>query len=190
MNVLVEKLYTDGHSIKFEYNRCHVEMYGQLTEISLRQKYFRIRIKDERGYSSDTYEKSDKLEFLVGSYARKSWIDRKTKCLEDYFPVIYDYIKKDSEKWADLRKLQDINERRRDYISKINERKKKLEAIEESKFQNLLSDADNYNKAEKIRNYLTALENNLKQKSELTLENRIYLEWARKRVDGLDPLNS
>ncbi|WP_092576197.1 hypothetical protein [Hyunsoonleella jejuensis] len=110
MNELINLLEANNHSIKFEYNRCHIEMYGQLTEINLRQKYFRKRIKNSSGYSSDTYEKSDKLEFQVGSYARKGWIDKETKVLEDYLPIIYAYIDNDSKEWAELRKRQRIQE--------------------------------------------------------------------------------
>ena len=97
MSDLIYLLESNGHSIKFEYDRCHIEMYDQLTEINLRQKYFRKRIKDSSGYGTDTYEKSNKLEFQVGYHARKGWIDRKTKSLEDYLQVIYDYIEKDSK---------------------------------------------------------------------------------------------
>ena len=54
MNDLINLLEANNHSIKFEYNHCHIEMYGQLTEINLRQKYFRKRIKNSSGYSSET----------------------------------------------------------------------------------------------------------------------------------------
>ena len=120
MSDLIFLLEKNGHTITFEYNRCHIEMYGQLTEINLRQKYFRKRDKDALGYGSERYEKSELLEFQIGSHARKGWIDKKTKRLEDYLMTIYEYLDKDSRQWAELRKRQRIQEER-DRIQKEKE---------------------------------------------------------------------
>jgi hypothetical protein len=65
--------------------RFQIDMYGQLTEINLRQKYFRKRIEGSFGYSRNTYEKCNRLEFQVGRYSRKCWMDRGEKSLEDYY---------------------------------------------------------------------------------------------------------
>ena len=154
MNDLINLLEANNHNITFEYNRCHIEMYGQLTEIHLRQKYFRKRIKDASGYSTYTYVKSNKLEFQVGSYARKGWIDRQTKTLEDYLPVIYASIEKDSKEWAELRKRQRIQEEKDKIQQKLEAERVELIVIENTKLEKLLTDADNYMKASKIRSYI------------------------------------
>ncbi|PQV50269.1 hypothetical protein CLV33_102128 [Jejuia pallidilutea] len=114
MDKLVKKLEENNHTIKFEYQLCHIEMYGQLTEINLRQKYFRKRIKDSSGYGTNPYVKSEKLEFQVGSYARKGWLEKDSKSLEDYLEVIYKFIEKDSLRWAELRKQQKIEEEKKE----------------------------------------------------------------------------
>lgn len=132
MNYLLHLLEANNHTIKFEYNECHIQMYGQLTEINLRQKCFRKRIKDSSGYGSDTYEKSDKLEFQVGSYARKGWIDTKTKTLEDYLSDIYKFIEKDSKDWAELRRVPRIQQEQDEIQKKLEAEKSKLIAIENS----------------------------------------------------------
>lgn len=79
MDTLIKKLEENNHSIKFEYDRCHIEMYGQLTEIYLRQKFYRKRKRDGSGYEYEELEKSNKLEFLIGYVYRKSWIDKKNE---------------------------------------------------------------------------------------------------------------
>lgn len=141
MDSLIKLLEENNHGIKFEYNRCHIEMYGQLTEIYLSQKYFRKRIKDDSGYARDTYEKSNKLEFEIGSSYRKGWIDRKTKRLEDYIPVIYAKIEKRSKELADLRKQQRIEREERKKQEAIQAEKQRLITLEEEKTARLISDA-------------------------------------------------
>ncbi|WP_242133401.1 hypothetical protein [Aestuariivivens marinum] len=189
MDSLIKKLEDNNHSIKFEYNRCHIEMYGQLTEINLRQKYFRKRIKNSSGYSHNSYEKSDKLEFQVGSYARKGWIDRENKNLEDYLSIIYDYIEKDSRRWADLRKRQAIQEAIRAAQAKIDAELSKQKVIEEEKLNQLLLDAENHDKANKIRSYLNTL---IKQRStsyhSINNDFEKYIEWAFTKADEIDPI--
>lgn len=144
MNDLILLLEANKHSIKFEYNHCHIEMYGQLTEINLRQKYFRKRIKDTSGYGVDTSEKSSKLEFQVGYHARKGWIDRQTKKLEDYLPLIYNYIEKDSKEWAEWRKRQRILEEEKKIQQKLEAARAALIAIENAKLETLITNAGNY----------------------------------------------
>jgi hypothetical protein len=189
MDTLIRKLEENNHGIKFELNRCHIEMYGQLTEINLRQKYFRKRIKDSSGYGTDTYEKSNKLEFQVGSYARKGWIDRETKSLEDYLDVIYNYIEKDSATSAEWRRKQKIEEEKREAQRKIDEEIARQKAVDEAKFNKLLSDAENHNTANIIRTYLKAYK--FKSLSSDTSENELneYLEWANRKANEIDPLS-
>ena len=191
MNDLINLLEANNHSITFEYNRCHIEMYGQLTEIHLRQKYFRKRIKDASGYGTDTYVKSNKLEFQVGSYARKGWIDRQTKTLEDYLPVIYTRIEKDSKEWAELRKRQRIQEEKDKIQQKLEAERVELIVIENAKLEKLLTDADNYMKASKIRSYIKAFENKINKTDILNnAKNRDYIEWVYTKVDEIDPTNN
>jgi hypothetical protein len=166
-------------------------MYGQLTEINLRQKYFRKRIKDAFGYSSDTYEKSDKLEFQIGYHARKGWIDGKTKRLEDYLQVIYNHVESDSKEWAALRKRQRIQEEENKIKQKLEAEKAELIAIENAKLEKLLTDADNHLKASKIRSYMKAFENKLNQITNLNnTKNQDYIKWAYKKADEMDPINN
>ncbi len=188
---IINLLEANNHSITFEYNRCHIEMYGQLTEIHLRQKYFRKRIKDASGYFTNTYEKSNKFEFQVGSYARKGWIDRQTKTLEDYLPVIYTHIKKDSKEWAVLRRRQRIQEEKDKIQQKLEAERAELIVIENKKLEKLLTDADNYMKASKISSYIKAFENKINKTDILNnTKNQDYIEWAYNKADEIDPTNN
>lgn len=190
MNDLIILLEKNNHSIKFEYNRCHIEMYGQLTEINLRQKYFRKRTMNERGYSHETYEKSDKLEFQIGYCYRKGWLDKENKKLEDYLPEIYNKIAKRSKELAELREQQRIEKEKREAERKIEEEVAKQKAIEHEKLEKLIIEAQNYKLVNEIRVYLQAIEKKIEGiNTPVAIEFLDYIKWAYIQTDRLDPLN-
>ncbi len=189
MSDIIFLLEENGHGITFEYNRCHIEMYGQLTEINLRQKYFRKRDKDALGYGSERYEKSELLEFQIGSYARKGWMDKKTKRLEDYLMTIYEYLDKDSRQWADLREEQRIQEERNRIQKEKEVEIAKKKALEAEKFNQLILDAEKHQKAIMIRSYLNTLGKKLNHKEEFQGQKlQEYLNWASQKANEIDPL--
>lgn len=191
MDSLIKLLEANSHSIKFEYKRCHIEMYGQLTEINLRQKYFRIRTKDANGWTRQTFKKSDKLEFQVGSYARKGWIDSKTKTLEDHLTAIYKFIEKDSSRMAELRYQQAIDKIEREKQRRFEEAMQEQLRLEQEKTERLFLDVQNYVKARDLRTYLKLFEKKLMQEPQsIPEEHQAYFKWAYKKADEIDPLLS
>lgn len=176
MDELIKLLEENNHTIKFKHKRCHIEMYGQLTEINLRQKYHRIRVQNDRGESRQSYEKSDKIEFQIGYHARKGWIDKKTKSLEDYLYDIYDYIEKDSKSTAELRERQRLEKEQREIQRKKEEEKARIVELENQKIKQLITDSENYIKAKNIRKYLKALEKEYQTSGNLTKENKEYIK--------------
>lgn len=190
MNTLILAIEAMNGKIIFEYSRCHIQMFGQKTEINLRQKYHRIREKDKSGWSRESWEKSDKLEFQAGpSFNQKNWIDRKTIRLEEYLPQIVAWVEKDCKYWHDLRAQQAEQKRRREQeLKKEKENLKKI-AEEKSKLSQLISDSENWYKAKQIRDYLSAYKKKVKlDKSAINEENQVYLNWANQKADWLDPL--
>ena len=89
MDTLIKIVEAMGCTIVFYCNSAHVGMFGQKTEINLRQKVYRIRTKDESGWSRESWEESDKLEFQAGpSFNQKKWIDNTKRKLEECLPEI------------------------------------------------------------------------------------------------------
>lgn len=156
MNELIILLEKNNHSIKFEYGRCNIEMYGQLTQINLRQKYYRVRVrvKSDYSYSHNTFVKSDDLEFQIGYSYRTGWIDKKTKKIENYLQIIYDHIESRSKYMFDLRERQRKEEEVSELQRKIEKEKVRLIAVEKAKIDALIMDASDYKKANEIRTYL------------------------------------
>ncbi len=102
INTLIKAIEAMDCNITFYCNRAHVEMFGQKTEINLRQKIHRIRTTNESGWTSDSWEESEKLEFQAGpSFDRKNWIDNTKRNIEECLPEIIAWIEKDCRYWHD-----------------------------------------------------------------------------------------
>ena len=190
MDTLIRIVEAMGHTITFEYSRCHVEMFGQKTEINLRQKVYRIREKDESGWSRESWEQSNKLEFQAGpSFRQKNWIDTNKRKLEEYLPEIIAWIEKDCRYWHDLRAQQAVEENIRLLEEQKLEAIKKEEELEQAKVNQLFTDAENWDRAMLLRRYVNEMEKRAKLENQMNQNTREYIVWARKVINGLNPLN-
>ncbi|MFK7806976.1 MAG: hypothetical protein AB8F74_04155 [Saprospiraceae bacterium] len=192
MNTIISNIYDKGHSVSFRNNtECFVEIFGQKTEINLRQKINRVREKDERGYGGDQWVKSDKLEFQAGpSFSQKNWIDGKKKTLEDYIPNILVWIEQNCQYWHDIRKQQAEEERIRAIEFAKEQEKLKIIQLENERFEKLIANSQKWHKAEILRNYITALKNKAKNNKLLEQQTAKWIEWANSKADLIDPLSS
>lgn len=184
MDTLIRILEAMGHNMTFYCNRGHVEMFGQKTEINLRQKAYRIRTKDETGWGRESWEESDKLEFQAGpSFRQKSWIDKTKRKIEECLPEIIAWIEKDCRYWNDLRARQAIEESNRKLEQEKLDNIKKEQELEQAKVNRLFYDAENWNKAVIVERYLNEMEKQMHTNTE------DYIVWARKVVSELNPLS-
>ncbi|GMN11502.1 hypothetical protein MTsPCn9_26200 [Croceitalea sp. MTPC9] len=190
MDTLIKIVEAMGCKIVFYCNSAHVEMFGQKTEINLRQKVYRIRNKDESGWSRESWEKSDKLEFQAGpSFNQKKWIDNTKRKLEECLPEIIAWIEKDCKYWHDLRTEQAIEENKRLLQEQKLEALKKAKESEQAKVNQLFIDAENWNKAKVAEHYISAMEEQAVQKNEMNSNTKDYISWAREVIKKLNPLS-
>ena len=139
MNTIVSYVYNQNHTIVFEYDRCHVQMFGQRTEINLRQKNNRIRSTDKNGWTRQDWVKSNNLEFQAGpSFRQKCWIDKENKKVEEYVPNIIAWIEQDCKYYHDLRKEQAEDAKIRAMEEAEAKEKLRLVALEKEKYDNLI----------------------------------------------------
>lgn len=190
MDTLIKVVEAMDCKIVFYCNRAHVEMFGQKTEINLRQKQYRIRDKDESGWRWQSWEKSDKLEFQAGpSFSQKSWIDNTKRKLEECLPEIIAWIEKDCKYWYDLRTEQAIEENKRLLQEQKLEALKKAKESEQAKVSQLFIDAENWNKAKVAEHYISAMEEQALQKNDMNSNTKDYIFWAREVIKNLNPLS-
>tara|TARA_R110001606_G_scaffold394276_2_gene565027 strand:+ start:902 stop:1978 length:1077 start_codon:yes stop_codon:yes gene_type:complete len=191
MDTLIKIVEAMGCKIVFYCNSAHVEMFGQKTEINLRQKVYRIRTKDESGWSRESWEKSDKLEFQAGpSFNQKKWIDNTKRKLEECLPEIIAWIEKDCRYWHDLRARQTIEENKRLLQQQKIESIKEAEELEQSKVNQLLIDSENWNKAQMIERYVDKIEKLSILAKGIPSHKQDYITWARKVAYAMNPLNT
>jgi hypothetical protein len=191
MDTFIRILEAMGHKITFEYGQCHAEMFGQKTEINLRQKVYRIRTKDENGWGRDSWEASDKLEFQAGpSFNQKKWIDNTKRKLEECLPEIVAWIEKDCRYWHDLRARQAIEENKRLLQQQKIESIKEAEELEQSKVNQLLLHAEDWNKAQMIERYVDEIEKLAILAKGIPPDKQDYISWARKVAYAINPLKN
>lgn len=188
MNEFLFLLEGNNHSIKIDCDKSKIEMYGQLTEFNLRQKYYRVREKVDSDYSKNIFVKSEDLEFKILDYPRKIWIDKKTKNLEVYLTQIYKYVEKKSFEWAEFRKLQKIKEDKREQERILEQEKQRLIRNEKEKFEILVKSSQDYKLANDIRNYLKEFEGRNMKDGEIDKKYQDYIEWGTQKADEIDPI--
>ncbi|WP_291867932.1 hypothetical protein [Maribacter sp.] len=189
MNTLICVVEAMGYTIVFDCNTVHVKMFGQKTEINLRQKVYRIREKDKTGWSRQSWKESDKLEFQAGpSFNQKKWIDNTKRKIEECLPEIIAWIEKDCSYWHDLRAKQAIEENKRLLVQQKHEAIKAQQEQEQAKVSQLFSDIENWNKAELGKRYLDEMEKQAILENQLNPNIKDYIVWARKVVSKLNPL--
>lgn len=190
MNTIISNIYNKGHSVSFSNKTtCSVEMFGQRTEINLRQKINRVREKDESGYGSNQWVKSDKLEFQAGpSFSQKNWIDGKKKKLENFIPDILVWIEQDCQYWHDLRKRQAEDKRTKELEREKEREKLEIVQLENKRFEELLVDSENWDRANTLRNYIQAAKEKAEENNELNENKKEWVQWATTKADIVDPL--
>ncbi|MCH3881701.1 hypothetical protein [Tenacibaculum aquimarinum] len=188
MNDLINLLEANNHSIKFKHEQCFIEMYGELTQINLRQKFYRKRTKSSSGYSTNTFIKSDDLEFQIDYSYRTGWIDKKIIKIEDYLQVIYEYIENKSKKSFQRNELRKIEEEKKEIQRKLDENKARLLAIENHKIESLFKKASDYKTSNEIRIYLKALEEKHNMSLEKDKNLKKYITWGYEKANEIDPL--
>lgn len=190
MNTLIKVIEAMDSNITFYCNTAHVEMFGQKTEINLRQKVHRIRTTNENGWTSDSWEESEKLEFQAGpSFRQKSWIDNTKRNIEECLPEIIAWIEKDCRYWHDLRAEQAIEENKKALQAQKVEAIKAQQEEEQAKVNQLFSDAENWSKAQMIEQFINEVEQQFIQQKQINSKTRTYITWARSIISDINPLS-
>lgn len=190
MNIFLFNMEQRGMKIKFKYGKCNVELYDQTIEINLRQKYHRVRTANDRGWSTQEFVKSNKLEFLTGYHARKGWLDSDKVKIEEQIPNILDYIEKNLTYWRDVRKRQAEEEKLKEIELLKQQEIERLQKIEEDRTTQLYTDADNWQRAELLKKFMEAKKENEISKGTFNRETELWLAWVTTKISELNPLQN
>jgi hypothetical protein len=186
MDAFIKLLKSRSYSIKVNYKTTYAVIQNQEIEISLKEKLKIIKIK-ENDWTRNDYEPTGILAFrLEGSYP-KEWKDGPAS-LEEQLSTILEKLeekagklkaeKLEREKWH-----QEYLEKQR--IAKELKEHKELEA---KAFTNLLDQAQKWQQARILREYIHEVEAKANEGGSLTKELKNWLIWAKQRADEYDPL--
>tara|TARA_R110002051_G_scaffold13808_6_gene45656 strand:+ start:22707 stop:23705 length:999 start_codon:yes stop_codon:yes gene_type:complete len=190
MNTFLLNMEHRGMKIKFECGRCNVELYNQTIEINLRQKYHRLRTTDDTGWSRQEFVKSNKLEFLTGSHARKGWLETENIKIEERIPNILDYIEMKCIQRHESHIRNEILKNKRAVTKQKQQELERLQRIEEEKTVQLFTDAENWHRAELLRKFMDAKKENEISKGTFNKETELWLVWVTTKINDLDPLQN
>ena len=191
MNDFVKLVESKGHKMKIIYEQCFVEAYGETTQINLRQKFYRKRIKETNDYySHNKFVESEDLEFQIGYSYKKGWIDKKNNKIEDQLQSIFKHIETESKYFFELRQKKKIEQEELQKQRKIEEEKLRLESIEKAKFDKLLKKSRNYKTAKEIRVYLNDLDIKMTKENKNDEKHQAYISWGYRKANELDPLEN
>jgi hypothetical protein len=201
MCALLIALEAEGFKVSIDASRresTSAKIYGQDVRFAVTED---LKVKERREVKEyygtkmvPTYEPTGNLAFQIWSYGeglRKRWADGKTQKLENLLPqclgglirvgrglrIRAEEIRERELRWARER------QEREDLALKIKE--------EEGRVQNLETWAENWVKAQRIRDFVSAFEKSCVANGEtITAEskNGEWMLWGRQQADRIDPL--
>ena len=188
MDKFIKELKAKGYKIGFkEYYGSVVIIEGIEFPIRLREKCRRVKKGDEVWRTSEL-EPIGKLVFTVDIFPRKEWEDSKRKLLDLKIPNIINYL----EEKAKEEIACEVARKQRDKELEIK-RKKEAEIRqereqEEQKFKELLEACEKWHQVKRLREFIKAKKNGAINDNNLTRELRNWFDWAKDKVNDIDPL--
>jgi hypothetical protein len=186
MQTLIKVMNDRGHKLECRNNHLRFIVYGQETEIYLR----------EVGKKADPHEKvanstglvySGKLHLELGRYPESCITDGLTTIEDQIVKVIAhreNRVIELLEGWEKQRLEREKLERKEKKEKKLQEQKEKELLL----IKRLINEARAYDDSHKIRKYIEAVKQQEQLNGELSEQTLQWIEWANKAADWCDPV--
>ncbi|HNQ03882.1 MAG TPA: hypothetical protein PKH69_04655 [Thiobacillaceae bacterium] len=161
-------------------------------EVRARDRYYdSFRVGDRGEYPSIPqfdWHPTGRLTLTVGSWPSRKWNDTERSFIDSRLSGIVAAIVGLAE--AKRAKEEEEERRRRTYEEARARYEAQVRARNEERRQlrSLFRDASRLQRANRLREFIAAVEDRARQDGELTLEKLQWIEWARAKADWLDPL--
>lgn len=190
LDTLFKALKIRGHKVQINHSHTLI-ISDEPIHLRLREKRVRY-VKEHYSYGDyHGFKPTGILYFIVGgSYGDVFLSDSENVKIESKISHLIAQLEILAEKKAVERIERDEWHRVYELKKEEEERQKKLIALEKQKIEELFIHSDNWVKANNLRNYIHALEQNAIQTNTLTEEVQEYIKWAKIQADSLDPLIS
>ncbi|WP_224994490.1 hypothetical protein [Cesiribacter sp. SM1] len=192
MDTFIKLLRARGHDINIIHGSTCAVIGKQTIEIQLKE-FMRLAYVEHRSSYSDSawtsreYQATGKLALRVDRYPVKEWKDAKLPLEEQLWPILMKLeaeTERMSVEQAKHEKLRLEEQEKLRIERELREQKEKeLAALKE-----LLDQAQRWQQAKALREYLDAVEVKAAANAGLTIEQANWLMWARWKSNELDPL--
>ena len=185
-DTVIKALEIKGHKVFVNTSGTHTTIGQQTYQLSMRTKNKRV-IDDERSsmYQYTKLIPQDILIFKILKIYSFEFADTVNKTLEEKVDAIIARLelmaKNDTKIMEDARRQNEIYQAQREQREAIIQAQQQ----EKAKFERLVQDAENWDKAMLINKYIDEME----RKHSLSQDEQDYIAWGRKRAFKLNPLN-
>jgi hypothetical protein len=185
-DTVIKIVESKGHSIFIDHFGTNIKIQEHTYQLSIRTKNKRVIDEDSNySYQSTKLIPLDILIFKIARIYSFEFADTPNKPLEDKIESIIARLEllsiQDTKMKEDARRQNQIYQAQREQREAII----KAREQEKAKFESLVQDAENWNKAVLISKYL----DKMGAKPDLTIEELEYIAWGRTKVFRLNPLN-
>jgi hypothetical protein len=186
-DTIIKIVESKGHSIFIDHSGTNIKINEHTYQLSIRTKNKRV-IDEESNYNFQSTKliPQDILIFKIVRIYSFEFADTPNKPLEEKLDAIIARLEllaiQDTKMKEDARIRNQLYQAERERREAIYQAKE----LEKAKFEKLITDAENWQKAVLISKYLDEME----LKTDLTNEDREYIAWGKMKVRKLNPLIS
>ena len=212
MDTLLKSLEPRGFTAQVDEEKGHTHLVGGSTtltisiveqvtrtshtptrsEVQARDRYyhsFRVGARAEYpNIPQFDWHPTGRLTLTVGSWPSRKWNDTGRSLIDSRLSSIVAAIvglaeAKRAKEEEDERRRRTYEEARARYETQVRERDE-----ERRQLRALFRDASRLQRANRLREFIAAVEDRARHDDELTPEKQQWLEWAKAKADWLDPL--
>lgn len=185
MDTLIKLIRHRGHDIIKRNFETIVVVDNIEIEIDLREANKRVPSTEK--YRTSDYIPTGEFILKTGKHWRMKELRDSNIKLEDQFAKIVARLEIDAQKEKDFQEEIRINNLKYQEKRQIEEGVKKRKEDEITKFNELVTLSDRYNKAQSIRQYIEAEKQKAIKENCLTIGKQEWIKWASDKADWYDP---
>lgn len=189
VDFFVKLLEYRGH--RFDLNSRNeniVRISGRDLHVSIRNvgKYVS---NDQSKYASRDFVFTDVLciQMYEDTWNRKEWKDTPYSPIEEKLIRVVAYLELFAKYSEEYHLQLEDSWRKQDLIRQTEQKEKEKFEKEKREFEQLIVDAENFDKSQKIVSYLNERRNYLQKNNLFTDEEAVYFEWGLKQILSLNP---
>ncbi|WDO12388.1 hypothetical protein MH928_13775 [Flavobacterium sp. WW92] len=189
MDALVKLLEYREHKVIIKNNETLALLYGVEIQLDLREAGKRIP-NPPGSYPTFEVVPTGELILKTGKYSiDKEWREGKI-LIEQMLPKIVTWMEGKAKDWAEMMANNELNRHNKKMQQELEAAKRALQEQELQSFNELLLDAERFNKAKMLRIYIEAFKEKALVNSPIAIETELWIQWALKRADWYDPLTN